>query len=84
MVVAVEDLALAEHVHQVDSQVVEDHQAEEALVIDPKENVDLQEIENLSVKKEVLVLTEVHLVLEIENREDSEENQNIKSRKIVN
>jgi hypothetical protein len=36
------------------------------------------------VKKEVLVLIVVHRDLEIENRVDSEENQNIKSRKIVN
>ncbi len=78
------DLALAEDVHQVDSQVAEDHQAEEALVTDPKENADLQEIENLSVKKEVLVQIVVHRVLEIENREVSEENQNTKSSKIVN
>jgi hypothetical protein len=77
------DLALEVDVRQVDSLVVVDLLLEEVLAIDRKENEDHQVIENLLVKKEVLVLTEVHLVLEIENLEDSEENQSIKSSKLV-
>jgi hypothetical protein len=81
--VAEVDLALEVDVRQVDSLVVVDLLLEEVLAIDRKENADHQVIENLLVKKEVLVLTEVHLVLEIENLEDSEENQSIKSSKLV-
>jgi hypothetical protein len=77
------DLAQVVDVRQVASQEVVDLLLEEVLVIDRKENVDHQAIENLLVKKEVLVLTEVHLVLEIENQEGSEENRSIKSSKLV-
>ena len=69
-------------VHQEDSPEV-DHQAEEVLVIDRKESADLQAIENLLVKEEVLVLIVDLQVREIENQEVSEENQNIKSSKLV-
>jgi hypothetical protein len=83
MVAAEVDLAQVVDVRQVASQEVVDLLLEEVLVIDRKENVDHQAIENLLVKKEVLVLTEVHLVLEIENQEGSEENRSIKSSKLV-
>jgi hypothetical protein len=76
------DHAQEADVHQEDSLEV-DHQVEEVLVIDQKENADLQVIENLLVKEEVLVLIVDLQVLEIENQEVSEENQNIKSSKLV-
>jgi hypothetical protein len=83
MVAAEVDLAQVVDVRQVASQEVVDLLLEEVLAIDRKENVDHQAIENLLVKKEVLVLKEVQLVLEIENQEGSEENQSIKSSKLV-
>ena len=76
------DHAQEADVHQEDSPEV-DHQVEEVLVIDQKENADLQEIESLLEKEEALVLTAVHPDLEIENQEVSEENQNIKLSKLV-
>jgi hypothetical protein len=82
--VAEVDLALEVDVRQVDSLVVVDLLLEEVLAIDRKENADHQVIENLLVKKEVLVQIVVHRDLEIENRVVSEENQNTKSSKIVN
>lgn len=76
------DHALEADVHQEDSLEV-DHQVEEVLVIDQKENADLQLIGSLLVKEKVLVLIVDLQVQERENQEVSEENQNINSRKIV-